>query len=85
MCMVCFEKICDDKSLGNHRMENHEKEADWLFMSYAYAICLDSFTNKKPLESHVQSRLHVQFIEHCLLLKSNACGAKRDVSTLFFI
>ncbi|XP_058753614.1 histone-lysine N-methyltransferase SUVR5-like [Vicia villosa] len=73
-CKVCFEEFSDDESLCNHWMENHEREAHWLFMSYACAICLDSFTNKKLLESHVPNRHHVQFIQHCLLLKCNACG-----------
>lgn len=74
-CKVCFEEFSDDESLCNHWMDIHEREAYWLFMSYACAICLDSFTNKKLLESHVHNRHHVQFIEHCLLLKCNACGA----------
>ncbi|XP_058753615.1 histone-lysine N-methyltransferase SUVR5-like [Vicia villosa] len=73
-CKVCFEEFSDDQSLCNNWMENHEREAHWLFMSYACAICLDSFTNKKLLESHVPNRHHVQFIEHCLLLKCNACS-----------
>ncbi|CAI8584811.1 unnamed protein product [Vicia faba] len=84
-CKVCFEEFSDDQSLFNHWMENHEREAYWLFMSYACAICFDSFTNKKLLESHVQNRHHVQFIEHCLLLKCNACSGNFGIMDEFWL
>ncbi|KAK7263044.1 hypothetical protein RJT34_30628 [Clitoria ternatea] len=74
-CKICFAKFPDDETLGNHWMDNHKKEAQWLFRGYACAICLDSFTNKKLLETHVQERHHVQFVEQCLLLQCIPCGS----------
>ncbi|KAK7263045.1 hypothetical protein RJT34_30629 [Clitoria ternatea] len=74
-CKICFAKFPDDQTLGNHWMDNHKKEAQWLFRGYACAICLDSFTNKKLLETHVQERHHVQFVEQCLLLQCIPCGS----------
>ncbi|RDX66736.1 Histone-lysine N-methyltransferase SUVR5, partial [Mucuna pruriens] len=73
-CKICCVKFPDDQTLGNHWMDNHKKEAQWLFRGYACAICLDSFTNKKLLETHVQERHHVQFVEQCLLLQCIPCG-----------
>ncbi|KAG4380280.1 hypothetical protein GLYMA_16G143100v4 [Glycine max] len=74
-CKICCAKFPDDQTLGNHWMDNHKKEAQWLFRGYACAICLDSFTNKKLLETHVQERHHVQFVEQCLLLQCIPCGS----------
>ncbi|XP_027345403.1 histone-lysine N-methyltransferase SUVR5-like [Abrus precatorius] len=74
-CKLCCAKFPDDRTLGNHWMDNHKKEAQWLFRGYACAICLDSFTNKKLLETHVQERHHVQFVEQCLLLQCIPCGS----------
>lgn len=65
----------DDQALGTHWMDNHKKEAQWLFRGYACAICLDSFTNKKVLETHVQDRHRVQFVEQCMLLQCIPCGS----------
>ncbi|XP_028058530.1 histone-lysine N-methyltransferase SUVR5-like isoform X2 [Camellia sinensis] len=73
-CKICSEKFLDDQVLGTHWMDNHKKEAKWLFRGYACAICLDSFTNKKVLEAHVQERHHVQFVEQCMLLQCIPCG-----------
>ncbi|XP_015949609.1 histone-lysine N-methyltransferase SUVR5-like [Arachis duranensis] len=73
-CKICYAEYPDDQTLSNHWMENHKKEAQWLFRGYACAICLDSFTNKKLLETHVQERHHVQFVEQCLLLQCIPCG-----------
>ena len=73
-CKICSAEFPDDQTLGNHWMENHKKEAQWLFRGYACAICLDSFTNKKLLETHVQERHHVKFVEQCLLLQCIPCG-----------
>ncbi|CAJ2635520.1 unnamed protein product [Trifolium pratense] len=73
-CKICFEEFSNDKTLGNHWMENHEKEAQWLFRSYACAICLDTFTNKQTLESHVRERHRVQFFDHYILLICIPCG-----------
>ncbi|XVF59547.1 hypothetical protein PTKIN_Ptkin07bG0284900 [Pterospermum kingtungense] len=73
-CKICSVEFLDDQQLGTHWMENHKKEAQWLFRGYACAICLDSFTNKKVLESHVQERHHVQFVEQCMLLRCIPCG-----------
>nr|KYP66698.1 Histone-lysine N-methyltransferase SUVR5 [Cajanus cajan] len=59
--------------------DNYDKEnsikSQWLFRGYACAICLDSFTNKKMLETHVQERHHVQFVEQCMLLQCIPCGS----------
>ncbi|KAK6258422.1 SET domain - like 1 [Theobroma cacao] len=74
-CKICSVEFLDDQQLGTHWMENHKKEAQWLFRGYACAICLDSFTNKKVLESHVQERHHVQFVEQCMLLRCIPCGS----------
>ncbi|XP_048334681.2 histone-lysine N-methyltransferase SUVR5 isoform X3 [Ziziphus jujuba] len=74
-CKICSEEFLDDQALGNHWMDNHKKEAQWLFRGYACAICLDSFTNKKVLETHVQERHHVQFVEQCMLLQCIPCGS----------
>ncbi|KAJ1436574.1 Zinc finger C2H2-type [Sesbania bispinosa] len=73
-CKICSAKFPDDQTLGNHWIDNHKKETQWLFRGYACAICLDSFTNKKLLETHVQERHHVQFVEQCLLLQCIPCG-----------
>ncbi|KAK2357306.1 histone-lysine N-methyltransferase SUVR5 [Trifolium repens] len=73
-CKICFEEFSNDQTLGNHWMENHEKEAKWLFRSYACAICLDSFKNKKLMETHVHERHRVQFFEHSVLLICIPCG-----------
>lgn len=73
-CKICSEEFLNDQALGNHWMDNHKKEAQWLFRGYACAICLDSFTNKKVLETHVQERHHVQFVEQCMLLQCIPCG-----------
>lgn len=74
-CKICSQEFLDDQELGNHWMENHKKEAQWLFRGYACAICLDSFTNKKVLETHVQERHHVPFVEQCMLLQCIPCGS----------
>ncbi|KAL2333658.1 hypothetical protein Fmac_014871 [Flemingia macrophylla] len=74
-CKICCAKFPDDQTLGNHWMDSHRKEAQWLFRGYACAICLDSFTNKKLLETHVQERHRVQFVEQCLLLQCIPCGS----------
>ncbi|KAL3833410.1 hypothetical protein ACJIZ3_008146 [Penstemon smallii] len=74
-CKYCSEKFLDDQALGTHWMDNHKKEAQWLFRGYVCAICLDSFTNKKVLEAHVQERHHVQFVENCMLLQCIPCGS----------
>ncbi|XVF61946.1 hypothetical protein PTKIN_Ptkin08bG0175900 [Pterospermum kingtungense] len=74
-CKICSVEFLDDQQLGTHWMENHKKEAQWLFRGYACAICLDSFTNKKVLESHVQERHHVQFVEQCMLHRCIPCGS----------
>ncbi|GAV68269.1 SET domain-containing protein/Pre-SET domain-containing protein [Cephalotus follicularis] len=73
-CKICSEQFLDDQELGTHWMDNHKKEAQWVYRGYACAICLDSFTNKKVLESHVQERHHVQFVEQCMLLLCIPCG-----------
>ncbi|CAN0911936.1 Histone-lysine N-methyltransferase SUVR5 [Linum grandiflorum] len=72
-CKICSAKFTDDQQLCSHWMENHKKEAQWLFRGHACAICLDSFTNKKGLETHVQDRHHVQFVEQCMLLLCIPC------------
>ncbi|KAK2372790.1 histone-lysine N-methyltransferase SUVR5 [Trifolium repens] len=74
-CKICSTQFPDDQALGNHWMDSHKKEAQWLFRGYACAICLDSFTNKKLLETHVQERHHVQFVEQCMLLQCIPCGS----------
>lgn len=74
-CKICSTEFPDDQALGNHWMDSHKKEAQWLFRGYACAICLDSFTNKKLLESHVQERHHVPFVEQCMLLQCIPCGS----------
>lgn len=74
-CKVCSREFLDDQELNTHWMDNHKKEAQWLFRGYACAICLDSFTNKKVLESHVQERHHVGFVEQCMLLQCIPCGS----------
>ncbi|QCD90972.1 histone-lysine N-methyltransferase SUVR5 isoform X1 [Vigna unguiculata] len=74
-CKLCSAEFPDDQELGNHWMDSHKKEAQWLFRGYACAICLDSFTNKKLLETHVQERHHVQFVEQCMLLQCIPCGS----------
>lgn len=73
-CKICFAEFSDDQTLCNHWMENHKKEAEWLFRGYACAICLDSFANKKLLESHVKERHRVEFVEQCLLFLCIPCG-----------
>lgn len=74
-CKMCSEQFLDDEALGGHWMDIHKKEAQWLFRGYACAICLDSFTNKKVLETHVQERHHVPFVEQCMLLQCIPCGS----------
>ncbi|KAI4314897.1 hypothetical protein L6164_027760 [Bauhinia variegata] len=74
-CKLCSAEFLDDQALGSHWMDNHKKEAQWLFRGHACAICLDSFTNKKNLEAHVQERHHVQFVEQCMLLQCIPCGS----------
>ncbi|GMH25242.1 hypothetical protein Nepgr_027085 [Nepenthes gracilis] len=74
-CKFCSEEFCDDRALGTHWMESHNKEAQWLFRGYACAICLDSFTNRSVLETHVQERHHAQFVEHCMLFQCVPCGS----------
>lgn len=74
-CKICSKEFLDDQALGTHWMDNHKKEAQWLFRGYACSICLDSFTNKKVLEAHVQERHHVQFVEQCMLLQCIPCGS----------
>ncbi|GMP28218.1 hypothetical protein CsSME_00003856 [Camellia sinensis var. sinensis] len=73
-CKICSEKLLNDQTLGTHWMDNHKKEAQWLFRGYACAICLDSFTNKKVLETHVQDRHHVEFVEQCMLFQCIPCS-----------
>ncbi|KAL3378521.1 hypothetical protein AABB24_004444 [Solanum stoloniferum] len=72
-CKNCSETFPDEQVLGTHWMDNHKKEAQWLFRGYACAICLDSFTNKKVLETHVQERHHSQFVENCMLFQCIPC------------
>ncbi|CAI0554022.1 unnamed protein product [Linum tenue] len=72
-CKICLDKFTNEQELGSHWMDNHKKEAQWLFRGHACAICLDSFTNKKGLETHVQDRHHVQFVEQCMLLLCIPC------------
>lgn len=74
-CKICSEEFSDDQTLGAHWIDNHNKEAQWLFRGYACAICLDSFTNRKVLEMHVQERHHAQFVEHCMLIQCIPCGS----------
>ncbi|EEF40077.1 histone-lysine N-methyltransferase SUVR5 [Ricinus communis] len=74
-CKFCSEEFLDDQELGNHWMDNHKKEVQWLFRGYACAICLDSFTNRKLLENHVQETHHVEFVEQCMLLQCIPCGS----------
>ena len=74
-CKICSAEFSDDQTLGNHWMDSHKKEAQWLFRGYACAICLDSFTNKKLLVTHVQERHHVQFVEQCMLQQCIPCGS----------
>ncbi|KAL3616441.1 hypothetical protein CASFOL_039831 [Castilleja foliolosa] len=74
-CKICYENFADDQALGTHWMDQHKKEAQWLFRGYVCAICLDSFTNRKVLEVHVQDRHHVQFVEQCMLLQCIPCGS----------
>nr|KYP45514.1 Histone-lysine N-methyltransferase SUVR5 [Cajanus cajan] len=63
-------------STDNDSYDNENAiKSQWLFRGYACAICLDSFTNKKLLEIHVQERHHVQFVEQCLLLQCIPCGS----------
>uniref|UniRef100_A0A1J3HK95 Histone-lysine N-methyltransferase SUVR5 n=1 Tax=Noccaea caerulescens TaxID=107243 RepID=A0A1J3HK95_NOCCA len=45
------------------------------FGGFACAICLDSFVNRKLLETHVEERHHVQFAEKCMLLRCIPCGS----------
>ncbi|KAK2411075.1 histone-lysine N-methyltransferase SUVR5 [Trifolium repens] len=73
-CKICFEEFSNGQTLGNHWIENHEKEATWLFRSYACAICLESFKSKKLMETHVRERHRVQFFEHSVLLICIPCG-----------
>jgi hypothetical protein len=73
-CKICFEEFSNGQTLGNHWMENHEKEAKSLFRSYACAICLDKFKNKELMETHVHERHRVQFFEHSVLLICIPCG-----------
>lgn len=73
-CKLCSVNFADDLALGEHWMDSHRKEAQWLFRGYVCAICLDSFTNKKGLKSHVQERHHGQFVNQCMLLQCIPCG-----------
>ncbi|KAL9265412.1 Histone-lysine N-methyltransferase SUVR5-like protein [Drosera capensis] len=74
-CNFCSIEFSDDYALGNHWIDSHNKEAQWFFKGYACAICLDSFTNRKVLEAHVQERHHAQFVEHCMLVQCIPCGS----------
>ncbi|XP_009776603.1 histone-lysine N-methyltransferase SUVR5 [Nicotiana sylvestris] len=72
-CKICSEMFPDEHVLGTHWMDNHKKEAQWLFRGYACALCLESFTNKKVLEAHMQERHHSQFVENCMLFQCIPC------------
>ncbi|XP_010531200.1 PREDICTED: histone-lysine N-methyltransferase SUVR5 isoform X2 [Tarenaya hassleriana] len=61
--------LCD----GDNR-ETKEQEK-WSFRGFACAICLDSFVDRKLLETHVEERHHVQFAEKCMLLQCIPCGS----------
>nr|DAD21781.1 TPA_asm: hypothetical protein HUJ06_023244 [Nelumbo nucifera] len=74
-CKICTEQFFDDEGLGNHWMDVHKKEAQWLFRGYACAICMNSFTNKKVLETHVTERHGVQFLEQCILFQCIPCAS----------
>nr|GLL18813.1 histone-lysine N-methyltransferase SUVR5 isoform X1 [Ipomoea trifida] len=74
-CKICSGTFLNDQALGRHWMDNHTKEAQWLFRGYVCAICLDSFTNKKVLESHVKERHHVEFVEQCMLFQCIPCSS----------
>ncbi|KAI4330330.1 hypothetical protein MLD38_028628 [Melastoma candidum] len=74
-CNICLEEFPSALFLGNHWLDRHKKDAQWLFKGYACAICFDSCTDKKVLETHVQDRHRVQFVEHCKLLQCIPCGS----------
>ncbi|KAM7250494.1 hypothetical protein ACFE04_022377 [Oxalis oulophora] len=72
-CKICSGNFLDDNELAVHWIGSHKKEAQLLFKGYVCAICLDTFTSKKKLESHVQQRHHVDFVEQCMLLQCIPC------------
>ncbi|KAL5729184.1 [histone H3]-lysine(4) N-trimethyltransferase [Ranunculus cassubicifolius] len=74
-CKICSKEFSDSKLLGPHWMDDHKKEARWLFRGYACAICMNPFTNKNVLETHGKEMHQVQVLEQCLLLKCLPCGS----------
>ncbi|MCL7050917.1 hypothetical protein MKW94_000167 [Papaver nudicaule] len=73
-CKICAEEFSDAQVLGTHWMENHKKEAKWLFRGYVCAVCMSSFTNKKVLETHVREQHEKQSLEHCIRFQCLPCG-----------
>ncbi|RZC55147.1 hypothetical protein C5167_014003 [Papaver somniferum] len=73
-CKICSEAFSNAQVLGTHWMENHKKEAKWLFRGYVCAVCMNSFTNKKVLEAHVRERHEKQSLEHCIRFQCTPCG-----------
>lgn len=75
-CKLCAAHLTDDQTLGAHWRDIHKKEARWLFRGYACGVCMDSFTNRKVLKSHVRERHGIQFIEHSILLRCMSCNGQ---------
>ena len=76
-------RICNDSILVHSRIPleidtkmviDDEDESFCLFRCYACALCFESFTHKKLLESHVLKEHPVNFGEHLFLLKCIPCG-----------
>ncbi|KAI3957504.1 hypothetical protein MKX01_001863 [Papaver californicum] len=75
-CKMCSDEFSNAQVLGTHWMENHKKEAKYLFIGYVCAVCMNSFTNKKVLETHVRERHEKESLEHCIQFQCTPCGTR---------
>ncbi|GJN21999.1 hypothetical protein PR202_gb09524 [Eleusine coracana subsp. coracana] len=55
--------------------EVHKKETRWLFRGYSCAACMESFTNRKVLERHVQERHGAQYLQYSTLIRCMSCDS----------
>ncbi|KAJ1685516.1 hypothetical protein LUZ63_016906 [Rhynchospora breviuscula] len=74
-CKLCSQEFSDDIKLGLHWTHVHKREARWLFRGYACAVCMEGFTNRKVLESHVQEKHQsAPALQQSTLFRCMACN-----------
>ncbi|XP_078160844.1 histone-lysine N-methyltransferase SUVR5 isoform X3 [Carex rostrata] len=74
-CKICFQEFFDDQKLGLHWTDVHKKEARSLFRGYACAVCMEGFSSRKVLESHVQEKHgSVQALQQSTLFRCRSCN-----------